>query len=132
MKLKRLHVVETVRALGLICRYDSANAEWRIDYRSTDPRWSEDSAYFTTWPDDAIETARAMSALRGADSGFDEYAITAATVAILDAARDALRAEFLERLRADDNALLAIVTVQDATAHIYRTAIALSKERAQS
>lgn len=54
-------VERAVRAFGLTCRYDSAYMEFRIDYRRHDPRWSEDSAYFTTYRDDAIDTARLMS-----------------------------------------------------------------------
>lgn len=55
-------VVVAVRAAGLTCRYSSAYMEFRIDYPRSDARWSEDSAYFTTYRDDAIATARQMAA----------------------------------------------------------------------
>lgn len=54
-------VAPAVRALGLSCVYNSAYQEWKIDYRKQDARWTEDSAYFTTYPDDAVLTAREMS-----------------------------------------------------------------------
>lgn len=56
-----LQVCKAVRALGLSCRYDSGYQEFRIDYPRDDPRWTEDSAYFTTYRDDAIGTAQAMA-----------------------------------------------------------------------
>lgn len=55
-------VLAHVRGLGLTVRYDSGYQEFRIDYRRSDSRWSEDSAYFTTYRDDAMETATAMAA----------------------------------------------------------------------
>lgn len=57
--------IETVRlavkTLGLTFRYQREYDEFRIDYKRSDSRWSEDSAYFTTYRDDAIETAKAMA-----------------------------------------------------------------------
>jgi hypothetical protein len=55
-------VVKAVRALGLTCRYQPEYQEFRIDYRHGDARWTEDTAYFTTYRDDAISTAAAMAA----------------------------------------------------------------------
>ncbi len=54
-------VLSAVKALGLTCRYDSAYQEFRINYKRSDSRWSEDSAYFTTYRDDAIATAGVMA-----------------------------------------------------------------------
>jgi len=54
-------VLTAVRALGLTCRYQREFDEFRIDYKRSDPRWSEDSAYFTTYRDDAVATARQMA-----------------------------------------------------------------------
>lgn len=55
-------VIETVTALGLRCTYDGAYMEFKIDYKRNDPRWNEDTAYFTTYRDDAVETAKVMAA----------------------------------------------------------------------
>lgn len=52
-----------IRATGLTVRYQAEYDEWRIDYKRDDPRWSEDSAYYTTYRDDAIATARVMAAI---------------------------------------------------------------------
>jgi hypothetical protein len=50
-----------VKALGMVCGYQSEYQEFRVDYLKSDSRWSVDSAYFTTDPDDAVATARAMA-----------------------------------------------------------------------
>lgn len=54
-------VVTAVRALGLIARYVSEYAEWRIDYRQNDARKTADSAYFTNDRQDAYQTSVAMA-----------------------------------------------------------------------
>lgn len=59
--IRKADVLAQIKQLGMVCRYDSDNAEYRIDYRRTDSRWNEDSAYYTTYPDDAIETAKVMA-----------------------------------------------------------------------
>lgn len=56
-----------VHALGLTCSYDAAVAEFRINYRRDDPRWTLNSAYFADGRDlggrlDAVATARTMAA----------------------------------------------------------------------
>ena len=64
MTLRVKDVCVKVRELGMTCRYQSEYQEWRIDYPRSDSRWSEDSAYFTTYPDDAIDTAKVMAAFQ--------------------------------------------------------------------
>lgn len=59
--LKISEVVRAVRSYGLTCRYSSEYQEFRIDYKRNDYRWTEDTAYFTTYRDDAVETAKVMS-----------------------------------------------------------------------
>jgi hypothetical protein len=59
-------IARAIRHLGLTVRYSPEYAEWRIDYKRSDTRWTEDTAYFTTWPDDALETARIMAAFKPA------------------------------------------------------------------
>lgn len=59
--LKISEVMRAVRSLGLTCRYQSAYDEFRIDYPRKDSRWNEDSAYYTTYRDDAVETAKVMA-----------------------------------------------------------------------
>ncbi len=53
-------VAPAVRALGMTCNYRPDYMEWRIDYRRSDSRWTPDTAYYTTHPDDAVESARLM------------------------------------------------------------------------
>lgn len=55
-------VQRRVRHLGLTCRYQPEYQEFKVDYKTSDSRWNEDSAYFTTYRDDAIETAVVMAA----------------------------------------------------------------------
>ena len=50
-----------VQAMGLTFRYQREYDEFRIDYKQNDSRWTEDSAYFTTYRDDVIDTAIAMA-----------------------------------------------------------------------
>ena len=50
-----------VQSLGLTFRYQKEYDEFRIDYKRSDSRWNEDTAYFTTYRDDVIETAKVMA-----------------------------------------------------------------------
>ncbi len=54
-------VVKAIRATGMTCKYSSEYQEFKIDYPKSDSRWNEDTAYFTTYRDDAIETAKVMA-----------------------------------------------------------------------
>lgn len=53
-----------VKILGLTCKYYSDIQEFRINYKITDSRWNEDTAYYTTYRDDAVETAKVMAKAR--------------------------------------------------------------------
>jgi hypothetical protein len=53
--------LKAIRDLGLTARYQPEYGEWRINYKQTDERWTEDSAYYTTWDDDALKTAQFMA-----------------------------------------------------------------------
>lgn len=57
-------VCRTIRALGLMARYSTVLDEYQINYVRTDPRHTEDTAYYTSDPDDAIMTAQAMAGAR--------------------------------------------------------------------
>lgn len=58
------NVIDAVHAVGLTCRYSSEYLEFRINYKVDDDRWTEDSAYYTTYRDDAIATAQIMAGYR--------------------------------------------------------------------
>lgn len=57
-------VLTHIRKLGLTVSYQPEYQEFRIDYKRSDPRWNEDSAYYTTFRDDAMQTANEMAAFK--------------------------------------------------------------------
>ena len=58
-------VIKFVRAQGLTVRYDVGYMEFVIDFKKSDSRWNEDTAYYTTYRDDAVLTAAYMANFKG-------------------------------------------------------------------
>lgn len=50
-----------IRSLGLTVSYNPEYREYRIDYKTTDTRKTDDSAYFANDAQDAVYTAQAMA-----------------------------------------------------------------------
>jgi hypothetical protein len=64
MSVSKMLIVSAIRKLGLSCTYSSVYSEFIINYKLKDARWTEDSAYYTTYTDDALETAKVMAAYK--------------------------------------------------------------------
>jgi hypothetical protein len=52
--------IQTIKAMGMTCRYDRVWQVYIVNYRLGDIRRTADSSYDTNDKDDALDTAKAM------------------------------------------------------------------------